>query len=93
MGFHDSTYVFVRVLKLSTYVALLEFAEGAFESLPSMELVAYIRPPLLALVNGVAVTNIQTMSKERERIIPFQISHLTAPPRSVLNNLFIILFN
>lgn len=43
MGFPDSTYVFVRVLKpFSTHVALLESAEGTFESLPSMELVIHI---------------------------------------------------
>lgn len=95
MGFPDSTYVFVRVLKpFSTHVALLESTEGTFESLPSMELVVHISP-LLARVNGVAVTNIQTMSKEREWIIPFQISHLTVPTWSLLinliNNLFIVL--
>lgn len=60
-----------------------------------MELVVNVVAPPLALVNGVAVTNMQTMSKEREWITPFQISHLTAPTCSLLinliNNLLIVL--
>lgn len=50
---------------------------------------------LLAVVNGAAIANIQMMSKEREWIVPFQISHLTILPWNVLNrlmnNLFIVL--
>lgn len=61
----------------------------------SMELVVDNKSRLLAVVNGLAVGNIQMMSEKGEWKIPFQISHLTVPPcnifSSLTNNLPVVL--
>jgi len=96
VAFRHSTDFFVGIVKTFPPVDLLESAQIALEVFTSLDGVVTNRLVSLAADLGVAITNIQMLSKERERRMPFPISHLTVVPpwnvlNSLMNNLFIVL--